>query len=121
MPFPKNIIDTIRSYLEREKKRTENRLNEVSKEDPFADVDRLIDNAASDTEAKEEEGHDRIEAIKHELSNHIHRIEQALSRIKKGKYGTCEQCGKPIEEKRLQVMPTAVLCMSCERAKEAKQ
>lgn len=121
MAFPTNIIASIRSYLVREKKRTEKRLNDVSREDPFKDVDRLIDNAASDTEAKEEEGHDRIEAIKQELMYHLRRIEQALSKIKKGKYGVCERCGKPIEAKRLEVMPTAVLCMSCEREKEAKR
>lgn len=121
MAFPNNLITTIGSYLEREKKRAEKRLDDVSREDPFANTDRLIDNAASDTEAKGEEGHDRIEAIKHELSNYLHRVEQALSNIKKGKYGVCERCGKPIEAKRLEVMPTAVFCMSCEREKEARR
>ncbi|AMN66960.1 TraR/DksA C4-type zinc finger protein [Psychrobacter sp. P11G5] len=38
-------------------------------------------------------------------------VENALSRIENGTYGECEVCGKPIEEKRLEALPYATLCM----------
>ena len=34
----------------------------------------------------------------------------ALERLKKGKYGTCEVCGKKIEVARLEADPTATTC-----------
>lgn len=38
-------------------------------------------------------------------------VENALSRIENGTYGECEVCGKVIEEKRLEALPYATLCM----------
>ena len=34
-------------------------------------------------------------------------IDQALLRIREGSYGICERCGKTIDERRLEAMPTA--------------
>jgi DnaK suppressor protein len=34
-------------------------------------------------------------------------IDQALLRIHEGSYGTCARCGKPIDERRLEALPTA--------------
>ncbi len=38
-------------------------------------------------------------------------VENALSRIENGTYGECEVCGREIEEKRLEALPYATLCM----------
>lgn len=38
-------------------------------------------------------------------------VENALGRIENGTYGECEVCGKVIEEKRLEALPYATLCM----------
>jgi DnaK suppressor protein len=34
-------------------------------------------------------------------------IDQALLRMKEGSYGICARCSKPIEERRLEALPTA--------------
>ncbi|MCL2706786.1 MAG: TraR/DksA C4-type zinc finger protein [Dehalococcoidia bacterium] len=39
-------------------------------------------------------------------------IEAALKKFDLGTYGICEKCGQPIEMVRLEVMPTAKLCMN---------
>lgn len=39
----------------------------------------------------------------------------ALDRLKKGVYGICKYCQKPIEEKRLLARPTSSSCMSCKK------
>lgn len=116
--FPINILKPIENYLKRQKKETEKKMASLSKEDPFVDTDRLIDNAAVDTEVKEQVGHERIEAIKLELSKNLVRIRKALTKIKIGKYGICEGCRKMIDTDRLAVMPTAELCLECEKRKE---
>jgi len=116
--FPKKLLTPIVKYFEREKKKTQKYLSSVEKEDPFTDTDRLIDNAASDTEAKEQSGHLRAESLKKQLLSQLEKIERALFRVKKGKYGSCEKCGKMINTERLSVNPTASLCLKCEKASE---
>jgi DnaK suppressor protein len=44
------------------------------------------------------------------------RIERALARLHEGTYGTCETCGRPIPEKRLEAMPESVHCVECARS-----
>jgi DnaK suppressor protein len=34
-------------------------------------------------------------------------IDQALLRMKEGNYGICARCGKPIDDRRLEALPTA--------------
>ena len=38
-------------------------------------------------------------------------IDEALSRIKAGSYGTCADCGKEIPRERLEALPWAVRCI----------
>jgi DnaK suppressor protein len=48
-------------------------------------------------------------------------IEGALERISAGDYGHCASCGGAIHDKRLQAIPWATLCMSCQARQEAQQ
>src|SRR4030042_3917730 len=103
--FPKNILEPIAHFLHREEKRLENRKKSLEKEDPFLDANRLEDNASPDADAAEQFGHARIEAIKKEMDRQLIPIRKALARIKIGKYGICEFCGKMIDTERLMVKP----------------
>ncbi len=40
-------------------------------------------------------------------------IDAALDRVGSGAYGTCESCGGPIGEGRLEARPTARTCIGC--------
>lgn len=42
-------------------------------------------------------------------------IDQALLRIKEGNYGFCARCGKPIDERRLEAVPTARYDAACQQ------
>ena len=46
-------------------------------------------------------------------------IDQALLRIKEGSYGICARCGKPIDERRLEALPTARYDAECQALIEA--
>jgi RNA polymerase-binding transcription factor len=48
-------------------------------------------------------------------------IDQALLRIDEGSYGVCARCGKPIDERRLEAMPTARYDAACQSAIEESQ
>jgi len=41
-------------------------------------------------------------------------IDQALLRITEGTYGMCARCGKPIDKRRLEAMPTARYDAACQ-------
>lgn len=46
-------------------------------------------------------------------------IDQALLRIEEGSYGECARCGKPIDERRLEALPTARYDAACQTSIEA--
>lgn len=45
-------------------------------------------------------------------------VRAALQRIEDGAYGDCEDCGEPINPRRLDLDPTARLCVDCASAAE---
>jgi len=45
-------------------------------------------------------------------------IENALTRIDKGEYGVCVDCGEQISERRLENFPYAARCIVCQEAFE---
>jgi len=94
------------------------RKKSLAEADPFADPSRVIDNAAPDTDAEEQFGHQRVSAIKMRIDRQLIQVRKALARIKIGKYGICESCGKMIDTDRLMVMPEATLCAECAKKKE---
>ena len=40
-------------------------------------------------------------------------IEEALTRIRQERFGTCEECGQPISKARLEAVPWARYCRDC--------
>ena len=52
-------------------------------------------------------------------SQTVAEIDEALLRIDEGTYGQCERCGKPIDERRLEALPTARYDAACQAAVEA--
>ena len=120
MNFPGYILNKIKTSLVSLKKKRQETLKSLKTQDPYSDPDRVNDNAASDTEAKEESSHERVEAIEKELKKSLDEINQALIRIKKGTYGKCLSCKSIIDTDRLAVKPTALFCVECEKKREKK-
>jgi len=46
----------------------------------------------------------------------LQQVEDALARIEEGEFGTCEECGEPIQKKRLDAVPWARFCLACQEA-----
>ena len=116
--FPANILAPIKQFLSKEERRLKKRKASIVKEDPFQDVRRVGDNAATDAEATEQVGHERSQAVKKEVDRKLIQIRKALTRIKLGNYGSCEKCGRMIDTDRLMVVPEAALCVKCGKKKE---
>lgn len=71
-----------------------------------------VDIASDDLASKKMEAIGKLDVGK------LNAINQALVRIKNGKYGVCAMCGKKIPEDRLRAIPYALLCMPCKRKSE---
>lgn len=118
LEFPKNLLKPVGDFLKAKLMALRINRKKISTEDPFNDKTRDLDNAATDTEAEEQFGHARVSAIKAELNSKARQIKKALDRVKKGKYGICEDCGKMIDTDRLAVFPEATKCIKCEKKRE---
>ena len=55
--------------------------------------------------------HERIKA-------EIEAIGRVLVKLETAQYGRCEQCGQDIPQSRLEVVPAADMCLTCEQAGE---
>lgn len=53
------------------------------------------------------------EALALTLQETLSDVEHAIGKLSDGTYGTCERCGQPIAEARLEAKPAARLCMAC--------
>ncbi len=67
---------------------------------------------------REEEATETLElekrlALENRIRQELASVEHALDKIKKGTYGVCDKCGKPIDPARLEALPQATLCMDC--------
>jgi RNA polymerase-binding transcription factor DksA len=116
--FPASVVAPVSDLLAGRLKTLEKRKKEISREDPFKDTERVNDNAAPDVEADEQFGHARTSAIKSEIGRTIIQLRKALTRIKLGKYGICEECGKMIDTDRLMIYPEATLCTEDSKKRE---
>lgn len=101
--------------LQQEAETIKKQIIELRKVDPFSDPDHASDNAAVDTDVREQVGHDTIEAEIKDLQRKLQDIDWALKKMAKGKYGICERCGKAIPSARLNILPEARFCVECEQ------
>ena len=44
----------------------------------------------------------------------LREVEGALERLRDGTYGTCMECGMPVSRKRLEALPWARYCVTCQ-------
>lgn len=52
-------------------------------------------------------------ALVTQAKRHLEEIDAATQRLESGTYGTCERCGHPIGEERLEARPVARTCIRC--------
>lgn len=51
----------------------------------------------------------------------LSKIDEALSRMDDGTFGTCEDCEEPIEPRRLEARPMSTMCIACKEKQEHKE
>ncbi len=58
-----------------------------------------------------------LELVENE-SGEMQQIEEAMARIREGRFGVCEGCNKPMLKSRLKAIPYAKLCVECKRKED---
>jgi len=98
-----------RALLEQERDDLRHQLQELG----FGDAGGLSydSNFADSSQVTAERG--EAEALAAKLRETLGEVEHALAKLDEGKYGRCENCGKPIQPARLEAMPAARLCIDC--------
>ena len=52
-------------------------------------------------------------SLANSLQEQLGDVERALRKLEDGTYGQCENCGREIQEARLEAMPSTRLCIDC--------
>ena len=107
----KQQLEALKKKLFQEEKNTQEIIKKLKASDPFNDPDHVNDNAAVDTDIREQLGHDTVEAEIKSYSKRLELIHNALRKMEKGTYGLCEHANEPIGHARLQLVPEARYCI----------
>jgi len=116
--FPSRLLSPIKLFLEKELVKLKRTKKQLKKDDPFLDENRATDNSLEE-DVDEQIGHFDNEIKSKFLSKQIAQFRIALTRIKIGKYGICEKCGKMIDTDRLAVRAEATTCIKCSKESES--
>ena len=63
---------------------------------------------------------EKLLTLERTLQDHLRQVQEALRRIEEGTYGACADCGRPIGEERLDVIPESALCIEHKAEAERK-
>lgn len=116
--FPQRLLSPIKRFLETELLKSKRAKKNLKKADPFLDSNRVLENSLEE-DLDEQIDHFETEVKAKFLNKRIVQLRKALTRIKIGKYGLCESCGKMIDTDRLAINPLATTCVKCQKEKEA--
>ncbi len=109
-----------KALLEADKKRLEEELSSMGKEDPNQPGRYTTNYPESGSNSEEDNAGEIAEysdelSIEAKLEKELADINKALESVKKGTYGTCKYCDKEIDEKRLEARPASSSCISCKK------
>jgi DnaK suppressor protein len=113
-------VDRLRERLETERDEVRRQLDDLgARRDAEGIEDPELDEGFADAGQAAAERANLLTLVR-SLRDTLRDVEQALARMDAGTYGTCERCGQPIDEERLEAIPAVRLCMSCKRQRTAR-
>ena len=111
--LPEHFIENLKKRLMSKQKRLSEQQQSLIKNDPYLQQGRATDNAEVYDDVLEDTGKNTTDAVLSNVRGVKVQVRKALARIKIGKYGRCEVCGKEIDKARLEVYPEATTCIEC--------
>lgn len=118
----KKFVVQIEKHLTSQEEELSGQIDRLAKEDPFMRPDRTSERIPEfmeeSREVQEKEIADEERGL---LEEQRKDVRDALTRIKEGKYGICENCGEEIERARLKANPQARYCLDCKEKLSAQE
>ena len=110
-------LQKLKEILLKEKEKIESELSKIATKDPNTkdDYDAIFPDLGSspDENAQEVTEFDKRKSLEYNLERRLADINRKLDEIEEGTHGVCHTCGGEINPKRLDAVPTAILCISC--------
>ena len=117
----KKFLKIQKEKLEKAKEKLERELSSFARKSKTVKGDWItkypeFDGGRLEEETDEVEEYGNILSVSYTLELELKKVQEGLERIKKGKYGICEKCKKPIPKGRLQAYPQAKYCIKCQKS-----
>ncbi len=114
----KTLLEELKIKLEKSKQELEKELQNFAKKDrrTKSNWDTNFPNFHSNSleeEADEAEEYGNLLPVERALETRLWQVNLALDKIRQGKYGICEKCGKEISQERLRAVPETKTCNIC--------
>jgi len=127
--FPPYLPKKGDEYMNLKQRRHFKRILEAQKEELSLEIDRTVHTMQDDAtvfadpndRASQEADMDVQLRNSDRERKLIKKIETTIARIDSGEYGYCKNCGIDIGLKRLEVRPTATLCIGCKTLTELRE
>lgn len=114
-PFSKEFLDTISTALEEQHARLTRQLDEFKNKEAGGTAFPSY-GEGEDESAEEVATYDANLQLVDTLGSEMRDVNESIGRLKKGTYGICKYCQKPIDEQRLRARPTSSSCVACKKA-----
>ena len=112
-------LDEIREELERKRAELINKSSLTQKD--LKEQGQSRGGRDSLDESTEEQGTSTRLRLADRERNLFMKINDVLERMDNGDYGHCNECGEPINEKRLRARPVTSLCIDCKEDQEREE
>lgn len=116
----KEIITKLKEKLLEERGLVEEELSSLGHKNPDLEGDWTTNFPSfGDERTEQDENADEVEEYENELpmeyalETRLQNINLALEKIEGDNYGICEHCGEPIEDRRLEIEPSARTHVNC--------
>ena len=84
--------------------------------DPLLDTGDMSSDSADDADTLAD--NERTQMLISNAQTMLGQINAALARLDAGTYGICTNCGKQIDPRRVEALPSVTLCIACQAAAE---
>jgi RNA polymerase-binding protein DksA len=112
-----NVTSRVQPEIEKLARERKEALEEL--EHLQTDLRNLAEPTADDADI---DGYERekLWALVQTVQRKLESIDRAIELAQNGSYGICQTCGDRIDPARLEILPTASLCLKCQRQFELK-
>jgi DnaK suppressor protein len=113
MATEKKNYDAVTSRLKADYQRHSEQLEALKASKPQEDRREGSPFGKREEEATETADLENRLALEKRVLDQMAEVEYALSKINKGTFGKCENCGQEIDPARLEILPYAKYCVTC--------